>query len=122
MVGELSFKRRDEGVRQRETKDRERAHHVQGLTAPPARRSGEPMVLGDRVVGCEPGGALLIEGPNGLVTPPIAFNSARSSANRCSWMVGGGFGRNWSAVSMVQGVTLAEERNGLAPVRGSGCQ
>src|SRR5215472_14054160 len=37
-------------------------------------------------------------------------------------MLGGRPGRNWSAVSSVHGVTSFQDRNGLAPVRGSGCQ
>src|SRR5438876_1697684 len=37
-------------------------------------------------------------------------------------MLGGGPRRNWSALSSVHGVTSFQDRNGLAPVRGSGCQ
>ena len=37
-------------------------------------------------------------------------------------MGGGGSGLNWAALCIVQGVTAAQERKGLAPVRGSGCQ
>src|SRR4051794_1360887 len=57
-----------------------------------------------------------------LFVPPIAFNSARSCANICPKMEGGGSGLNWVALDIVQGVTVVQDRKGLAPVRGSGCQ
>src|SRR4051812_4298995 len=37
-------------------------------------------------------------------------------------MLGGGPMPNWSALLSVHGVTSFQDRNGLAPVRGSGCQ